>query len=60
MVANQEIRDRIQKNRLKYWEVANALGITDTTFSKKLRKEFTEDYKAKVVNVIDQLIRKNP
>lgn len=59
MVANKDIRDQIQKNRLRYWEVANALGITDTTFSKKLRNEFPEDYKTKITDVINQLVREN-
>lgn len=36
---NSEIRNIISDNRLKYWEVAEKIGISDSRFSVWLRKE---------------------
>jgi ribosome-binding protein aMBF1 (putative translation factor) len=38
---NQNIRKAIEKANLKYWQVADEIGISDTTFSKWLRHDLT-------------------
>lgn len=42
---NKELKQIITTNGLYLWQVAEALGITDSTFSRKLRKELTDDEK---------------
>ncbi|MDD4475936.1 MAG: hypothetical protein PHV95_09160 [Eubacteriales bacterium] len=59
MTSNKEIREKMQRSRIKYWEVALALGITDGTFSRKLRKEFSEEDKKRVLQIIDQISRES-
>ena len=59
MAANKEIRDLIQKNRLRHWEVASVLRVSDSTFSKKMRSEFPPTYKIKVIDAINQVIRES-
>lgn len=57
MKANQDIRNKMENNHIRYWQVAYAYGIDDVAFSKKLRKELSEDEKEKILNIIDNLIK---
>lgn len=57
--ANQEIRDRIFQNRLKNWEVAAQIPLSDSRFSIWLRQPLNDERKAKVEKAIDSLIEKN-
>jgi predicted XRE-type DNA-binding protein len=51
---NVEIRQKIKDAGLPFWFVADRLGIADTTFSKWLRKELSEEIKQDILNVIAQ------
>ena len=55
-MANQEIKKLILKHRLKYYEVADAMGISPGYLSTLLRKELTDEMKTKVVEVINAII----
>lgn len=55
MKKNVEIRNLIQIYNLKYWQVADKLGITDGNFSRVLRYELSDEAKEKVINVIKKL-----
>lgn len=57
MKANKNIRDRIEKNNIKYWQVALQYGVSDVTFSKKLRIELKDSEKVKINSIIDKLIK---
>lgn len=39
---NKDIRELIKKKRVFHYEVAEALGVTATTFSKWLQRELPE------------------
>ena len=52
---NIEIRQAISTSGLKYWQVAAALNISDSTFTKWLRKELGPDKKAAVMKAINTL-----
>ena len=52
---NIEIRELIEKRRLKHWELANALGINPCTFSKWLRLEVTEKRKQEIIKAINSI-----
>lgn len=58
MKANQEIRERIYVNRLKNWEVAEELNLSDSRFSVWLRTPLREDRKQRVEKAIDELLEK--
>lgn len=58
MKANGSIRKKIENNRLKYWEVAYEIGISDGRFSVWLRTPLNDERKLKVVKAIDSLIAK--
>lgn len=56
--ANQEIRTRIYQNELRYWQVADEVGVAPTTLTVWLRKELDGEKKARVNEAIDRLIKK--
>ena len=53
--ANMEIRLLLTNNRLKNWEVANKMGIADTTLSRWLRTPLSDERKERVLTAIDEL-----
>ncbi|GFK22846.1 hypothetical protein [Tetragenococcus halophilus] len=57
MKANQEIRDRIFFNRLRNWQVAEQIGISDSRFSVWLRSPLKKERKQRVEKAIDDLIK---
>lgn len=52
---NQDIRAYAKQKNVKHWQIAEALGMTDTNFSRKLRHELPPDEKRKIMEVIDNL-----
>ena len=54
-MANLDIRQLAKDSNIKLWQIADKLGITDITFSKKLRKELSADEKAEIYKIIDEL-----
>ena len=52
---NLDIRDQAKVHGVRLWRIADALGIEDSYFSKKLRKELPVAEKTKVFKIIDQL-----
>lgn len=54
-MTNKDIRTEIYLSGLKYWQIADCIGICAETFSRKLRHELPEDEKAKIRSVIKEL-----
>lgn len=54
-VSNLEIRTAIVQSGIPKFIIAKELGIADTSFSRKLRKEMTNEEKKKVLDVINRL-----
>ena len=50
---NQDIRHAADAANVKLWQVAEALGITDSTFSRRLRRELPDEEKAKIMGLIE-------
>lgn len=51
-MANMEIRQEIAKRRLKHFEVAQALGVSQTYFSHLLQTELPQEKKQEILEVI--------
>lgn len=49
---NLRIRQAIAQGRIKYWEIAEALGISDSAFSRKLRKELPDEEQERILAII--------
>lgn len=58
MKANQELRDLIVMHRIRNWEVAEKLGISDSRFSVWLRTPLNDERKLKVEKAVRSLIKK--
>ena len=56
-LANQDIKNEIRGAGLYLWQIADKLGITDSYFSRKLRKEFTNEEKEKIRAIIAELAK---
>lgn len=52
---NLEIRQMIERKRLRYYEVANACGITPGTLSVWLRNELTQEHHQQIVKAINSI-----
>lgn len=50
-----EIRKEVVKSGVKMWEVAEAMGIADTTFSRKLRRELPHEQQEHILTVIREI-----
>ena len=53
--ANQKIRKTAAGAGVKLWQIADKLGITDSYFSRLLRKEFPADKQAEILRIIAEL-----
>ena len=52
---NKEIRIKAKEKGVKLWEIAEALKIQESGFSRKLRHELPEDEKIKILAIIDSI-----
>jgi len=52
---NIDIRNAASGAGVKLWQIADALGIADFNFSRKLRKELSQEEKERILSIIDQL-----
>ena len=54
-MCNQDIRRTAAGAGVKLWQIADALGIADCNFSRKLRKELPQEQKEKIFSIIQNL-----
>ena len=54
-MSNQDIRRTAAGAGVKLWQIADALGIADCSFSRKLRKELPQEEKEKIFSIIREL-----
>ena len=52
---NLLIRQAASQARVKLWEIAHDLGITDATFSRRLRKELPEEEQQRILKIIQRI-----
>ena len=53
--SNKDIRAVAAAAGVFLWQIAEAIGVTDGTFSRKLRRELPDDEKAEILQVIQKL-----
>ena len=54
-MCNLDIRLTVAGAGIKLWQIANELGIADSQFSRKLRRELPAEEKEKIFKIIDKL-----
>lgn len=52
---NKDIREYAAERGIRLWQIAEALGINDGNFSRKLRRELPQAEKEKILDIIDGL-----
>ena len=57
---NKDLRDEFRIANVKQWEVAEAMGISEMTLVKWLRRELPEDKKALVRKAVQKLAANRP
>ncbi len=53
---NMEVREKMRLKRIFNYEVAEAMGMSESAFSRKLRKELPQEEKMKILEVIQRLV----
>lgn len=54
-MANKDIRTHAKSKGVALWQVADHLGISEPTMTRKLRKEITGAEKDRILQVIDEI-----
>lgn len=52
---NEAIKTALKQNAVYQWEVAELLGIPETTFSRKLRHELPQADKALILKAVEKI-----
>ena len=54
-MANIDIRQALPKTDIKQWKVAELLRVSESQFSRMLRRELPEEKKMEIMAIIDEL-----
>ncbi len=54
---NKQIREKMKQAGLKQWEVAEAYGISEFTFSRWLRREISKEKQKEILLIIRRMSR---
>lgn len=55
MLKNLDIRELAKKENVTLWKIANHLGFSDITFSRKLRYELSPEEKTEIRKAIREI-----
>lgn len=53
---NNDIRQAAAASGIHLWQIAEAYGMADTTFSKLLRRELSFEKKQEILAIIDKIV----
>ena len=54
-MANETIRQTAADKNVKLWQIAERYGVSDSNFSRKLRRELPEDEQQRIIEIINQI-----
>lgn len=55
-MANQIIRDELREQEVYQWELAKALGISESTMVRKMRTEMSDEETMELLALIDSIV----
>ncbi len=55
MLANENIRKTAKEKGVRFWEIAIAEGVSEATFTRKMRMELPDAEKQAIFKIIDKL-----
>lgn len=56
-MANKEIRIALVESGVKHYQLADALGMVDSSLSRKLRRELPPEEKERILGAIERLAK---
>lgn len=51
---NQEIRTAARNARVPLWKIADALGVSEATFTRMMRRELPKDKHDQIMSIIEK------
>lgn len=54
-MANQDIRNEAKKAGVKFWQIADKLGISEPTITRLMRRELNVEKKEEILKIIAEL-----
>lgn len=55
--SNNEIKAMLKKNGITYLDLAEALNTSESSIYRMLRREITDEFKAKIQSIVEELKR---
>ena len=55
MPTNNDVKIYAKKHCVFLWEIAEAIGLADSNFSRKLRRELPANEKQRILAIIDEI-----
>lgn len=55
IITNEELRQRMRATGVTFWQIADVLGVSEMTASRRFRKELSAQDKEKYRKIIDDL-----
>ena len=55
-MSNEIIREELKVKKVRQWELAHALGISEQTMVRKMRFEMPDDEQLKILAVIEKIL----
>ena len=52
---NLELRTKARRNGVRLWEIADKLGVSEPTITRKLRRELPDNEKQRILAIIDEI-----
>ena len=52
---NLELRTKARRNGVRLWEIADKLGVSEPTITRKLRRELPTNEKQRILAIIDEI-----
>lgn len=57
-MANETIREKAKATKVRYWEIAEQIGVSDVTLCRQLRRELPEARQRLILCAIDEIARR--
>lgn len=55
---NSAIREQAKSNGVRFWEIAEVMGVSEATVTRMLRRELPETEQRKILNIVADLARR--
>lgn len=55
IIANQSIRTAARGERVCFWQIADALGMSEATFTRYMRHELPEEEQKRIFRIIEEI-----